>query len=150
MKTYQDAIRERDQIVKDRDDEISGLKASGMVSLLLLLKLSDLILYLVDDLRYELQLEIERAKSLSSQKPPDSASRGRQGRVLGPNEDPKMAEVVRFYEDLTNLLVTDIKPQPGRYLLLEDWLLTCVYSYRDVVDARSSSKSVLFFFCKCS
>lgn len=100
----------------------------------------------MDELRYELQAEIERAKSLSSQKQLDSAPRARRGRVLSQNEDPKMAELVRFYEDLTNLLVTDIKPQPGRYLQLEDWLMTCVYSYQDMVaTGPSSAKSALLY-----
>lgn len=78
------------------------------------------------------------------QRPPDSASR-RRGRLLSQNEDPKMAEVVRFYEDLTNLLVTDIKPQPARFLNQEDWLLTCVYSHRDVADTGSTSAKSMFF-----
>lgn len=98
----------------------------------------------MNNLRYELQAEIERAKGLSAQRPPDSVSRHR-GRVLSQNEDPKMAEVVRFYEDLTNLLVTDIKPQPARHLQQEDWHLTCVYSHQDVTDTGSTSaKSMLF------
>jgi hypothetical protein len=29
LKSYQDALRERDQIVKEKDGEIGGLKASG-------------------------------------------------------------------------------------------------------------------------
>ena len=43
VKTYQEAIRERDQIVKDRDEEISGLKASGtmLLSTFPIAKLSD-------------------------------------------------------------------------------------------------------------
>jgi hypothetical protein len=148
VKTYQDAIRERDNTVKARDQEISELKASGTLSNFFpLLEFFDYIPFCpVDDLRYELQAEIERGKSLSSQKQPDSASRARRGRVLNQNEDPKMAEVVRFYEDLTNLLVTDIKPQPARYLQLEDWLLTCVYSHRDVVATRSSPAKSVFSF----
>lgn len=100
----------------------------------------------MNDLRYELQAEIERTKSLSSQRQPKIAARARRGRVLSPNEDPKMAEVVRFYEDLTDLLVTDIKPQPARYLQLDDWLLTCLYTYQDVVGKGSSpAKSMLLF-----
>lgn len=97
-----------------------------------------------NELRFELSMEIERSKELlekASQKPPDSVHRPYGGRVIGPSDDPKMTEVVRFYEDLTNLLVTDVKPQPARYLHVEDWLLTCIYSYRDVVSQKVPSKS---------
>ena len=105
-----------------------------------------------NELRYELNMEIERSKELlekASQKLPDSVPRSRGGRIVGQSEDPKMAEVVRFYEDLTNLLVTDVKPQPARYLHFEDWLLTCVYSYRDVVSKEVPSKSVFSRLCLC-
>lgn len=120
MEIYQDVIQER-------DEEISRLK-----------------LLVVDDLT-----ESVRERSLSCEKQPDSTSQAPRGPALSHIEDPKMAQIVRFYEDLTNLVITDItKPQSARHVQLKDWLLTCVYSYRDVGDTRSPAACELLFLCK--
>ncbi|KAL0573374.1 hypothetical protein V5O48_008593 [Marasmius crinis-equi] len=74
------------------------------------------------ELKYELQLEREN----SQRKPPASAQRGRGG-ILG-SDDPKHTEVIKFYEDTTNLLIPNMKVQPGNSGK-DDWVLTCVYSY---------------------
>ncbi|KAF9265599.1 hypothetical protein L218DRAFT_148762 [Marasmius fiardii PR-910] len=75
------------------------------------------------ELKYELQLEREAQKN----RPPGSAQRGGRGTVLG-SDDPKNTQVIKFYEDLTNLLVTNMKPIPAQSKE-EDWSLTCIYSY---------------------
>lgn len=106
------------------------------------------------ELRSELNLEIERSKTLASKAPrnPGSAQRGRAGlSVLSPDQDPKISEVIRFYEDMTNLLIVNVKPQPAQYLKLEEWAFTCVYTYVDVDgadDTRQSENSV--HFCSMS
>jgi hypothetical protein len=58
---------------------------------------------------------------------PSSGSLGRQASVV--HGDPKNSEVVLFYEDLTNLLVTNVKIEKGRFLNLEECQMTCVYTH---------------------
>lgn len=80
-------------------------------------------------MRYELKIEQDRIKTLKS-------SSGSQGRVAnGTHFDPKNTEVVSFYEDLTNLLVTYVKIEKGKFLNLEECQMTCVYTH---VDENSS------------
>ena len=87
--------------------------------------------------RYELNAEIERSKTLASKnartQPPGSATRGRVrgGGIFG-TDDPKNAAVIQFYEDLTNLLVPNLKFEPGKYLGLEESSFTCIYTYMDL------------------
>lgn len=87
--------------------------------------------------RYELNAEIERSKALASKsvrtQPPGSATRGRVrgGGIFGA-DDPKNAAVIQFYEDLTNLLVPNLKFEPGKYLGLDESCFTCIYTYMDL------------------
>src|SRR3954447_6644269 len=60
---------------------------------------------------------------------PSSASKNRGAAVVVPGESPKHIEVIRLYEDLTNLLVTNVRYQKGKYFDLEDCILTCIYTY---------------------
>ena len=83
------------------------------------------------------------------QRLPPSVSRPRTGNGLSSMDDPKLAEIIKFYEDLTNLIVPNMKLQKGKYLNTEEWLLNCVYSYTEEVtqhkplpDTRSKC-----FFC---
>lgn len=100
------------------------------------------------DLRSELNAEIERSGALAAKanRVPSSTSRGR-GRPAGV-DDPKHAEVVRFYEDVTNLLIPGMKAIPGQYLELDEWVLTCIYTFFDEKedDPQSAAlKSQSFF-----
>lgn len=101
------------------------------------------------DLRYELNAEIERSKALVSKppriQPPGSASKGypRAHGILG-GDDPKIAAVTQFYEDLTNLLIPNVKFEPGKYMNLDEKTFTCVYSFAnldDTDDMREKSES---------
>ena len=82
-------------------------------------------------------MEIERSKQLAvkASRNPPSAARGRPGGA----DDPKHSEVIRFYEDLTNLLVCNMKLQKAKHFNLDDWVLSCVYSYTDTNDDSPSS-----------
>jgi hypothetical protein len=84
------------------------------------------------ELKYELNAEIERSKELAakSSRNPPSALRGRPAGA----DDPKHAEVIRFYEDLTNLLVCNMKLQRGKHFGLDEWILSCVFTYTDTDD----------------
>ncbi|KAF7294785.1 hypothetical protein MIND_01016200 [Mycena indigotica] len=84
----------------------------------------------VKDLEYEVEFERENATKARQQKggplyTPAPAS-GRN--VLGASE-PKHAELIKFYEDMTNTLVTDIKLQEPKFFNLDEWLFTCIYTY---------------------
>lgn len=46
-------------------------------------------------------------------------------------DEPKNAAVIQLYEDLTNLLIPNMRFESGRYLDLEDRCYTCVYTYVD-------------------
>ncbi|KAF8643831.1 hypothetical protein AX16_008848 [Volvariella volvacea WC 439] len=75
------------------------------------------------DLQAELNAEMERARVLAAKVPKNS----QRGFV----DDPKQTQLIKFYEDLTNLLVTGLKYQK----LTQDpnekecWVFHCVYSY---------------------
>ncbi|KAI0053867.1 hypothetical protein FA95DRAFT_1551627 [Auriscalpium vulgare] len=81
----------------------------------------------------ELKAEIERNKLLLSKPPrdpPGSALRGRPGRDMA--NDPKNGATVRLYEDMTNLLVTNVKFETCEYLDLEDCVFLCVFTHSDM------------------
>ena len=105
-----------------------------------------------DDLRIELQAEIDRGKTMASklQRLPPSASRPRTGNGSSSTDDPKLGEIIKFYEDLTNLIVPNMKLQKGKYLNTDEWLLSCVFSYTDEIARKqkpaSNARSARFFF----
>jgi hypothetical protein len=85
-----------------------------------------------DDLRYEIKIESTKVKDLTvrlGQNPP-GAARFKSGTVVA---DPKHSEVIRFYEDLTNLLITNVKPQLSNSEESE-WVLSCIFTYVDAED----------------
>jgi len=89
------------------------------------------------ELRRELEAEIDRSKAMS-QRPPQVAIRSRSSAF----EDPKNTQVIRFYEDLTNLLVTSMKHEVGQR---DDWTLKCIYTYsEDDTTSDAVQKSVAF------
>ncbi|KAF7363625.1 hypothetical protein MSAN_01019600 [Mycena sanguinolenta] len=94
------------------------------------------------DLQYE--IKIERENSQKAPRNPPSAPRGRgPNGVLG-SDDPKHSELVKFYEDVTNLLVMDIKIQESKYLKLDECALTCLYTYVDKTGSPESRRSLAF------
>jgi hypothetical protein len=81
----------------------------------------------VKEVQGDLKAEIERSKTLSSKPPfPPSQKRAPVGTA---GENIKNTEVLRLYEDATNLLVTNVRYQKGLYLDYEDCILTCIYTY---------------------
>jgi len=56
--------------------------------------------------------------------------------ILGA-DDPRTAAVVQFYEDLTNLLVPNLKFEPGKYLGLDEKCFTCIYTYVDLAKIQN-------------
>jgi len=98
------------------------------------------------DLRLELKAEIDRSNSLAAKasKVPGSALRSRPGGV----DDPKQAEVMRFYEDMTNIIIPSVKASKGRFFDLDEWVLSCVYTHADPANPTSSNvgKSTCRFY----
>ncbi|KAJ7156947.1 hypothetical protein C8R43DRAFT_997756 [Mycena crocata] len=95
------------------------------------------------DLQYEIKAERE-ALQKASRNPP-SASRGRGPHAVLGSDDPKHSELIQFYEDVTNLLVTDIKIQEPKYFDCDEWSLTCIYTY---VDKSGESRRSLGFLLR--
>lgn len=106
-------------------------------------------------MRYELNAEIERSKSLLSRSQPGSAPRshprpGGGGGVIFGADEPKNTAVIKFYEDLTNLLVPGLRFEPGKYLGLDETCFTCIYTHMDLhsEDAEPGlDKSMYSFKC---
>ncbi|KIM48770.1 hypothetical protein M413DRAFT_85733 [Hebeloma cylindrosporum] len=133
LKQCKEVLKERDRQLKEKDEQAEELRQE------------------VNNLRIELKTENERAKTLAAnaQRRPPSASRNRPGGLFSSNADPKQAIITKFYEDLTNLLVPHMKPQNGKYLDIDDWLLSCVFTHRDVTDENSEPKSLQFNLRLC-
>ena len=83
------------------------------------------------------------------QRLPPSTSRPRTGNAMSSTDDPKLGEIIKFYEDLTNLLVPSMKLQRGKYFNTDEWLMNCVYSHTDQIAGKDKphleSKSECFF-----
>ncbi|KAJ7775099.1 hypothetical protein B0H16DRAFT_1509523 [Mycena metata] len=122
---WKEQVDKKDKLLDAKDQEILDLKQRQ------------------SDLEYELKTEQE--KSHKAARNPPSASRAARGPngLLG-SDDPKHSELVQFYEDVTNLLVTDIKVQEPKYLNLDEWSLTCIYTYSDKSASEASKRSLAF------
>src|ERR1700722_17894058 len=97
----------------------------------------------VKDAQIELKAEIERSKVLGSKAAP-SSSKNRTSVDAG--ENLKNTEVLKLYEDMTNLLVTNVRYQKGKYLEYDDCILTCVYTYLNENNS-SDEKSRFISYC---
>ncbi|KAJ7444872.1 hypothetical protein FB451DRAFT_72613 [Mycena latifolia] len=117
-------VDERDRLLEEKDQQIVELKQRE------------------SDLQYEIKTLRENSQKASRN--PPAAVRGRGPNAVLGSDDPKHAELVRFYEDVTNLLVTDIKIQEPKYFSLDEWTLTCIYTYTDKTGSDASKKSLGF------
>lgn len=70
---------------------------------------------------------------------PGSTQKGRN--TVWANDEPKNGVVIGFYEDITNIIVPNIKHEEPRYHGRDEWNLNCVYTYDD--DSTSHSTSAL-------
>ena len=80
--------------------------------------------------------------------PASAASRPRTVNGVSSTDDLKVGEIIKFYEDLTNLIVPNMKLQKGKYLGTDEWILNCVYSYvdEDAKDQKPVDSRSEFFF----
>lgn len=81
------------------------------------------------------------------QRMPPLAPRSRTGNGLSSADDPKLAEIIKFYEDLTNLIVPSMKLQKGKFFDTDEWVLNCVYSFTD--EAAQKQKPLLKSRSEC-
>lgn len=147
LKGSQDSIRQLDQRLEKQAKEIETLEEDSMcivvISNFLEARIHMLRICFSLERILDLQLkeEVRRNQELSA-RPPPSSSKSRAGGVLAANQDPKIMTVISFYEDLTNVIVPSMKNVPGRYFGLEEWVLNCCYTHKDVVNpAEPSTKS---------
>ncbi|KAJ7710771.1 hypothetical protein B0H17DRAFT_1324320 [Mycena rosella] len=114
----------KNRLIEDRERQIAELKQ------------------IQSNLQHEIKTEPENSQKASRNPPSVQRARG-PNTVLGSN-NRKYAELISFYEVVTNLLVTDIKIQKPKYLDLDEWVLTCVYTYADKTGSEASKRSLRF------
>jgi hypothetical protein len=107
----------------------------------------------VQDANRERDAEIERSKELLARAAPKgtpSNPRSHARRPFG-TDDPKMTEVIKFYEDMSNLLVTNVKFENVPGSEEPEILFHCIYTYfemtrraDDIEGERIGEKSQIF------
>ena len=87
----------------------------------------------VQDAIHERDAEVERSKELIARAAPKGSpnSLSHPARPLG-MDDPKMAEVIKFYEDMSNLLVTNVKFEHAPNSEEPEVILHCIYTYYEM------------------
>ncbi|RDB20981.1 hypothetical protein Hypma_011820 [Hypsizygus marmoreus] len=126
---WKDVATERQKTIDEKDGRIAELEKTEK------------------DLQVELKAEIDRTALLAARPNRNLPSVVRSGRPGG-GDDPRHAAVLRFYEDLTNLLVTNMKPSSGKYLDMEEWLFSCIYTHNGA-DEDGNKKSLNFTLRTC-
>lgn len=132
VQRYKGRVEVCDRDLKEKEKKILEQEQTSLSITAFLLKVIS-HLRLVKDLRVELQAEIDRANTLAKdpRRPPGSAQRNRGQTVLGGSE-PKHGATIQFYEDVTNLLITNVRNEKcSKRDKEEDWILTCIYTYVD-------------------
>ncbi|KAF8511126.1 hypothetical protein BU17DRAFT_97470 [Hysterangium stoloniferum] len=89
----------------------------------------------VRTLRADLKAEIDNTKALTSRNHPPSSSK------QAHKPDPKHAMVIRLYEELTGVLVTNVRHEPGQFKE-DDAIYTCVQT---TCNDRSLNFTLKFF-----
>ncbi|KAJ4475864.1 hypothetical protein C8R41DRAFT_544556 [Lentinula lateritia] len=84
------------------------------------------------------ELEVEKKNFLAYKAKTQHGSVRPQGDVLG-SDKPQNLQLVRLYEDSTNLLIVGLKPQRSQHLNFDDWTATCVFTYVSSHDAERHS-----------
>ncbi|KAI0929030.1 hypothetical protein AcV5_006410 [Taiwanofungus camphoratus] len=120
---WKDVVKDRDIRLADKDKRIAELEAQENV------------------LRSDLQAEIDRGKHLASRNPPAPVTRN----YVKITEDPKNAQVIRLYEDMTNFLVVSAKIEKGAFLNLDEPVFTCVYTYREEESSDRDAFTLNFY-----
>ncbi|KAJ3736045.1 hypothetical protein DFJ43DRAFT_1221245 [Lentinula guzmanii] len=91
------------------------------------------------------ELEVEKKNFLTFKAKTQNGSSRPKSDMLG-SDKPQTLQLVRLYEDSTNLLIVGLKPQRSEYLNLDDWTATCVFTY---ISSNDVSKHSLNFMLTC-
>ncbi|KIJ69087.1 hypothetical protein HYDPIDRAFT_172565 [Hydnomerulius pinastri MD-312] len=86
----------------------------------------------VQDAIRERDAEIERSKELLARAAPKSTpsnSRTHNRRPFGASDDPKITEVIKFYEDMSNLLVTNVRFEDAKDSDEPEIIFHCIYTF---------------------
>ncbi|KAG9318584.1 hypothetical protein JVU11DRAFT_676 [Chiua virens] len=129
----QEVIKSKDSVINEKINRVSELEQ------------------LVLDATRERDAEIERSKELLARAAPKGTpnSRPNAKRPFG-TDDPK-TEVIKFYEDMSSLLVTNVKFEHQTNSDEPDVIFHCIYTYYemtrggvDVEGERTAEKSIVF------
>ncbi|KAL1939126.1 hypothetical protein VTO73DRAFT_10167 [Trametes versicolor] len=89
----------------------------------------------------DLELEIERSKTLAARAPPSAMSRQQKPTPAEVQNTP----VIKLYEDMTNILITSVKVEKSpEYPTLDEHILTCIYTYQNTEEHITFCKSLNF------
>lgn len=135
MARLQDVIKHKDATIAERNKRIVELEQ------------------LVNDVTRERDAEIARSTELltrTGSKAVPTSSRSHQRRQFG-SEDPKIIEVIKFYEDMSSLLVTNVKFEDIPGSDEQEIVFHCIYTYYemtrsddDIEGERLNEKSIYF------
>lgn len=83
----------------------------------------------------ELKAEIDRANTLAKQAPRHPQPTPRSGLAA---EDPKHREAIKLYEDLTNIIILNIRstPKPSQK---DEWAFMCCYTHTNETDSVNAT-----------
>ncbi|KAG8217610.1 hypothetical protein J3R82DRAFT_5761 [Butyriboletus roseoflavus] len=130
----QEVIKAKDSVIDEKTNRVAELEQ------------------LVQDAIRERDAEIERSKELLARVAPKGTpnSRSHTKRPFG-MDDPKMTEVIKFYEDMSNLLVTNVKFEHAPDSEEPEVIFHCIYTYYemirradDIEGERIGEKSIVF------
>ncbi|KAF9448868.1 hypothetical protein P691DRAFT_775094 [Macrolepiota fuliginosa MF-IS2] len=93
------------------------------------------------DLKTELKAEIERASALAKHTPRHPQPTPHHGTIA---EDPKHREAIRIYEDLTNIIIPNIRSSPGASSK-DEWIFTCCYTHTNESDSVNATTYSISF-----
>jgi hypothetical protein len=132
-------VQEWKKIAEDRAVTIKTLETTGTLDCMFCRSLLRILGLTERELRRDLKAEVERSTSLASKNARKQGSTAHQTSGRG-DDDPKRLEVLKFYEDVTNVLVTHVKIAPSNFLDLEEWHLTCVFTFEQPPYTQDSIK----------
>lgn len=121
-----DVVKQKDLVISEQSKRIDELQG------------------LVREVTRERDAEIERSKELLARvapKVPPTSSRSHQRRPMGA-DDPKITEVIKFYEEMSNLLVTNVKFEDVTGSDEQEVIFHCIYTYFEMARREDSVEGV--------
>ncbi|KAH9930598.1 uncharacterized protein B0H18DRAFT_992395 [Fomitopsis serialis] len=123
VRRLKDVIRQKDAQLGDKDKRISDLERE------------------FTELRFELNQEIERGKTLAARSQTAAPVRS----AVKSDGDPRNAAVIKLYEDMTNLLIISAKVEKSQFLGLDENNFTCVYTHTQSDSGSNEENASLSF-----